>query len=64
MSERVFLSEYCGEAKSAWVCLRRDENDFVVICYRNSQQLSDLEKTFATESAADDWAEDWVLQPE
>ena len=64
MSERVFLSEYCGEGRSAWVCQRRKEEDFVVICYENNEEQKDLEQIFSTEPEADDWAEDWVLQPE
>ena len=64
MSERVFLSEYCGLAKSAWVCQRRDKEDFVVICYRRNEEQKELEQVFVTEYEAEDWAEDWVLQPE
>ena len=64
MSDRVFLSEYCGDAKSAWVCQRPDQEDFVVICYRNSEEQRDLEQSFGTEHEADDFAEDWVLQAE
>jgi hypothetical protein len=64
MSERIFLSEYCGENKSSWVCRRRAEGDFVVVCYRRNEEQTDLEQVFATESAADDFAEDWVLQAE
>lgn len=63
MSERMFLSEYCGEAKSAWVCRRRAEGDFVVVCYRNSEQIKESEQIFATEQEADDFAEDWATKP-
>lgn len=60
----LFLSEYCGSNKTAWVCRRRDLNDYVAIGYVGG--LERIVQPFPTEEAAENFAEDWVtvLQPE
>jgi hypothetical protein len=59
MPEQLFLSEYVSGDRTAWVCRRRDLNDFVVIGYINGMER--IGHPFATEQQADDYAEDWVL---
>ena len=59
MPEQLFLSEYVGGDRTAWVCQRRDLNDFVVIGSINGMER--IGHPFATEQQADDYAEDWVL---
>jgi len=59
MPEQLFLSEYVGGDRTAWVCHRRDLKDFIVIGYING--LERMGHPFATEQQADDYAEDWVL---
>jgi hypothetical protein len=59
MTEQLFLSEYVGGDRTAWVCHRRDLKDFIVIGYINGMER--MGHPFATEQLADDYAEDWVL---
>ncbi len=59
MTEQLFLSEYVGGDRTAWVCHRRDLKDFIVIGYINGMER--MGHPFATEQEADDYAEDWVL---
>ena len=59
MTEQLFLSEYVGGDRTAWVCQRRLLGDFVVIGYINGMER--MGHPFATEQQADDYAEDWVL---
>ena len=59
MTEQLFLSEYVGGDRTAWVCHRRDLKDFIVIGYINGMER--MGHPFATEHEADDYAEDWVL---
>jgi hypothetical protein len=59
MTEQLFLSEYVGGDRTAWVCHRRDLKDFIVIGYINGMER--MGHPFATEQQADDYAEDWVL---
>jgi hypothetical protein len=59
MPEQLFLSEYVSGDRTAWVCRRRDLNDFVVIGYINGMER--IGHPFPTEQQADDYAEDWVL---
>ena len=57
--EMLFLSEFCGANKTAWVCQRRSQGDYVAIGYQGG--LEKVTYEFATESEAEDFAEDWVL---
>lgn len=57
--EMLFLSEYCGENKTAWVCRRRDIGDYMAIGYVGGVER--IAHPFATEAEAEDFAEDWVL---
>ena len=59
MSEMLFLSEYCGPNKTAWVCQRRETNEFIAVCY--SAGVEKLQYTFPRVDEAEDFAEDWVL---
>ena len=59
MPEMLFLSEYCGANKTAWVCRRRDTNDYVTIGYQGG--LERIAYPFTTLAEAEDFAEDWVL---
>lgn len=59
MSEMLFLSEYCGPNKTAWVCQNRSNNEYVAVCY--IQGVEKKQKSFLKESDAEDFAEDWVL---
>jgi hypothetical protein len=58
-TEMVFLSEYCGQNKTAWVCQRKSHGDFATVAY--SAGVEKLTEIFATEADAEDFAEDWVL---
>jgi hypothetical protein len=62
MGEMIFLHEFLGDNKTAQVFRRRAKNDFVVIGYING--LERLGHPFSSEQSAEDFAEDWVLQPE
>lgn len=57
--EMLFLSEFCGPNKTAWVCQRRETGEYVAVCY--AAGVAKLEQSFQTESDAEDFAEDWVL---
>lgn len=57
--EMLFLSEYCGPNKTAWVCQRRETRRYVTVCY--SAGVAKLEQEFPTETEAEEFAEDWVL---
>lgn len=59
MPEMLFLSEYVGPNRTAWVCRRRDMNDYVAIGY--AAGLERVAFPFSTEQEAEDFAEDWVL---
>lgn len=56
--EMLFLSEYCGANKTAWVCRRRDLKDYAVVGYVGGLEV--CHQVFDTEADAEDWAEDWV----
>lgn len=58
-NEMLFLSEYTGPNKTAWVCHRRNKNDYVAIGYIDG--LERIAHPFPTEQQAEDFAEDWVL---
>lgn len=57
--EMLFLSEYTGPNKTAWVCQRRNLGDYVAIGYQGG--LERVAHPFPTEQEAEDFAEDWVL---
>lgn len=57
--EMLFLSEYTGANKTAWVCQRRNLGDYVAIGYQSG--LERVAHPFPTEAEAEDFAEDWVL---
>jgi hypothetical protein len=55
----IVLSEYKENNRYATVCYRADLGDFVGIGY-----IDNLERSahpFASEEAAENWCEDWVL---
>ena len=58
-NEMLFLSEYCGPNKTAWVCQRRNMKDYVTIGYVGGMEK--VTHPFPTEAEAEDFAEDWVL---
>lgn len=58
MPEMLFLSERCGSNKTAWICRRRETNDYVTIGYIGG--LERIMQIFATEREAEAFAEDWI----
>lgn len=56
--EMLFLSEYNGCDRTAWVCKRAKLDDYVMIGYING--LERQAHPFPTEQLAEDAAEDWV----
>jgi hypothetical protein len=58
-NEYLFLSEYQGSNKSAWVCQNRQTRAYTAIGY--AAGVEQLKESFDSESDAEDWAEDWVL---
>ena len=58
-NEMLFLSEYCGPRRTAWVCRRNLKSDYVVIGYIDG--LERMAHPFTNEQQAEDYAEDWVL---
>lgn len=59
VSEMLFINEYCGPKRTAWVCRRRNMNDYVTIGYIDG--LERMAHPFPTEAEAKDYAENWVL---
>lgn len=59
MSEMLFLSEYLGSNKTAWVCQNRSSKEYVAVCY--SAGLEKMQQSFYLIDDAEDFAEDWVL---
>lgn len=57
----IFLSEYNGPNRVAHVYHRPVTKDFVVIGYEHHTEV--ISRLISNEDAAEDFAEDWVLQP-
>lgn len=62
MGDRLFLHEYVGDIKTASVYRDLATNKYWVLGYQNSSQH--LQELFNTEHEAEDYAEDWVDQPQ
>ena len=62
MGDRLFLHEYVSDIKTAQVYRDLATNKYWVLGYR--QSAIELQEVFRTEHEAEDYAEDWVLQPE
>lgn len=58
MPEMLFLSEYTGSQRTAWVCKIHDQGLYAVIGYENNNEV--YRETMATEQLAEDCAEDWI----
>jgi hypothetical protein len=55
----LFLSEYCGEKRTAQVFKNVDSLGFTVQCYEHSKLVQ--QEILFNQTASEDFAEDWVL---
>lgn len=58
---RLFLSEYCSQPRTAHVYKELNTAGYTVICFQHNAETA--YRTFDSEEAAEDFAEDWILQP-
>ena len=58
---RLFLHEYISDQKTAQVYRDLNTGKFWVLGFQGSEQW--INEEFITESSAEDFAEDWTLQP-
>ena len=58
---RLFLSEYLSRPRTAHVYKEMLTSGYSVICFEHFSEVDF--KTFDSQESAEDYAEDWILQP-